>query len=503
MVAGMTPDAATDAAGPSTTLDDLFRRAGVRRHAALALADPPNRAQFTDGKPRRLTYAQADRVISAIAGRLRGLGLPTDAVVALQLPNTVEGILSLIGVLRAGMIPAPLPLHWHQRDAGAALRGIGARAITTCARVGETPQAEVAVQVAADLFSIRHVLAFGVKLPDGVAPLDDVFSAEPESGGAVARLADPAAHIAAVTFDVTANGIVPLARNHWQLITGGLAICHEARIGEDANLLSTIPPSSFAGLALSVLPWLMSGGTLTLHHAFDAAAFATQTRAQHFDAAVVPGPALPALAAGGVLDATTDVIALWRSAERMQRTAPCARRQAAIDVASFGEIGIVATRRSGDLPAPLAGGVIAVPQPGADAVLIETARGPAGTLLLRGPMVPATGFPFGAKPHPAMTPAGFIDSGEPCRFAADGNALLVTGPPPGIASVGFYRFPACELGRLAESLGADVTLMTVPQEMTGERLAAQTNQRGQAVRKLRELGANPLIVEAFCRRPAA
>ena len=26
----------------------------------LALADPPNRSSFTDGAPRRLTYAQAD-----------------------------------------------------------------------------------------------------------------------------------------------------------------------------------------------------------------------------------------------------------------------------------------------------------------------------------------------------------------------------------------------------------------------------------------------------------
>ena len=47
--------------------------------------------------------------------KLRGLGLQTDAVVAMQLPNTVESIVTFLGVLRAGMIAAPLPLLWRSR----------------------------------------------------------------------------------------------------------------------------------------------------------------------------------------------------------------------------------------------------------------------------------------------------------------------------------------------------------------------------------------------------
>ena len=98
------------------TLDDLFRRAAARRPDALALADPPNRESFTDGPPRRLTYAEADRMVSAIAARLRTLGLPTDAIVGIQLPNTVESVLTMLGVLRAGLIAAPLPLLWRRAD---------------------------------------------------------------------------------------------------------------------------------------------------------------------------------------------------------------------------------------------------------------------------------------------------------------------------------------------------------------------------------------------------
>ena len=122
--------------GTGATLDDLFRRAGVRRPDALALIDPPNGETITGGAPRRLTYAEADRAISALAAKLRGLSLQTDMVVALQLANTVESVIALLGVLRAGMIAAPLPLLWRKQEMVAALSRIGAKAIVTSSRAG-------------------------------------------------------------------------------------------------------------------------------------------------------------------------------------------------------------------------------------------------------------------------------------------------------------------------------------------------------------------------------
>ena len=107
---------ATAGIGGRATLDDLFRRAAERRPDAIALIDPPNRERFTDVPPRALTYAQADRVISAIAGRLRRIGLRSDAIVGLQLANTRRSVLTFLAVLRAGMIAMPLPLLWRRAD---------------------------------------------------------------------------------------------------------------------------------------------------------------------------------------------------------------------------------------------------------------------------------------------------------------------------------------------------------------------------------------------------
>ena len=89
----------------------------------------------------------------------------------------------------------------------------------------------------------------------------------------------PGAHLAVITWDVSADGLVPVARSHAELIAGGLAVLLEGRLEQDATILSTLALSSFAGLAVAMVPWLLVGGTLALHHPFDAAAFAAQASA--------------------------------------------------------------------------------------------------------------------------------------------------------------------------------------------------------------------------------
>ena len=152
--------------------------AGLRRGGldAIALADAPNRQRFTDGAPLRLSYAEADRMISAIAGRLRRMGLPTDAIVGIQMPNIVEHVLTILGVLRAGLIAAPLPLLWRRADAVTALARVGAKALIACRRVGGFEHCQLALHVAAEVFSIRYVCGFGGNLPDGVVAFDDLFT---------------------------------------------------------------------------------------------------------------------------------------------------------------------------------------------------------------------------------------------------------------------------------------------------------------------------------------
>ena len=164
--------------GGRATLDELLRRAAQRRPDDVALLDPPNRDSFTDGKPRRLTYAQADRVVSAIAGRLRRMGLHTDSIVGIQVANTVEAALTLLGVLRAGLIAMPLPLLWRRAECVAALGRVGANALIVSGRIGAVDYYDLAMHIAAEIFPVRYVCGFGRDAPDGLVPFDDLFTAE-------------------------------------------------------------------------------------------------------------------------------------------------------------------------------------------------------------------------------------------------------------------------------------------------------------------------------------
>jgi len=493
----------------TTTLDDLFRRAGVRHPDAPALADPPNRASFTDGAPRILSYAQADRAISAIAERLRGLGLQTDAVVAIQMPNTVESVIACLGVLRAGMIAAPLPLLWRRRDLVDALGRVSAKAIVTCARAGNAAPAEVAMHTAAALFPIRHICGFGQNLPDGIVPIDDVFALGGSDGSAMPARSDAAAHVAAVTFDVDARGLNPVARNHIEIISGGLAVFLESGITSDAHLLSTVPISSFAGMALTLVPWLLSGGTLHLHHGFDPTIFAAQRGATECNLLALPAPAVPALVDAGVLgNMPCTLAALWRGPERASTTKSLDRATAILDVSSFGETGFIAARRSEQgKPAPIPHGVISAPRGAIGAMtVVETACSNTGTLMLRGPMVPSAAFPPVEKGHATrISPdhSGYIDTGFACRLDKQSQTLAITVPPSGIVNVGGYRLRQSDVDACVEKAASAANVIPLPDRMLGYRLAGAAQDKDAVAAALDAQGVNALISGAFRRRGAA
>jgi hypothetical protein len=491
-------DGGTPAAqGGGAMLDDLFRRAVAARSDAPALIDPPDRANFTDDAPRRLTWAQADRVVSAIANLLRSLALPPGTIVALQLPNVVEGVLTLMGVLRAGLIAAPLPLLWRQAEACAALGRVSARVLVSCRRVGEVDHAELAMHVAAETFAIRFVCAFGNPIPDGIVPLDEVFDVElPAPPPALDRTDDPAGRTAVVTFDIAADGLIPVARSHRELIAAGEVVSAAAGLASGSALLGALMTASFAGLGSIIVPWLLCGGTLQMHQPFDPAALTGLP----WDAAILPGPLLARLAEAGLLGpAAKTVVAVWRAPERMRIGEASTGEARVVDVPVFGEVGLLALpRSSGGAPTELP---VHAPSAGVVSPGLELTRGSSGTLCVRGAMVPAhpcpPGSPRGVQFNLTIGPDGFVDTHFPCHVDRATGRLVLDGPASGIVSVGGYRFAVRDLQDTVAPLDPDGSVAPLPDALAGHRLAGIGGDRGAIAEKLAELGANPLVIGAF------
>ena len=493
----------TNAAPPAPTLDALFRRILARKPDALALLDPLNNPRVTGRPARRLTYAEADRAISALASHFIEAGLPNNAVIAVQLPNTVELMLTVLGAHRAGLVVALLPQLWRQAELTVALNRTGARAIVTSSKIDGVGHADLAMNAAAEAFSIRHVCGFGTDLPEGMAPLDLALENPTCTTRAIAQDGRKAAII---SFDVTADGFRPIPRTHLHLIAGGLAMSLESDLPQGATLMSAMAPTSFAGLTASMAVWLLTGGTLSLHHPFDGETLEIQINEHACDTLI--GPAQLALRLNEIgfasrLPTLRNVIGLWRAPEQVASSPTWNAEQATLtDVYLFGEAGLFGSRRAADgAPARVMPGPRGAPR-GASGSSIsgEIFLTPAGTLALRGPMVTPAAY---APPAPsddslvAQPPRDFVDTGYSARLDRSTGAICITAPPSGIMAVGGYRFLSGDLQEWAKRLGAGALLTALPDRLSGHRLAGRAQNNARAREALSELGLNPLMVEAF------
>jgi hypothetical protein len=296
-------------------------------------------------------------------------------------------------------------------------------------------------------------------------------------------------------------------RTHLSLIAGGLALSLEADVQQGVTMMSAFAPSSFAGLASSVIVWLLSGGTLVLHHPFDGDLFEQQMAEHACDTLVIPAPLALRL---GELDLPArlpdlrNVIGLWRAPEQVASSASWTSQPVSLtDVYLFGEAGLFALRRTGadGAPAAVRPGPYGTPRklPGSS-IAGEILLTPKGTLGLRGPMVAAAAYappPQSANSLVAQPPPDYVDTEYAARLDRATGAISITSPPVGVLTVGGYRFLAADLQEWGRRLGHGALLTALPDRLSGHRLAGRARDNARAREALLELGLNPLMVEAF------
>lgn len=495
----------TSSCGDIPALDAILKAHAARSPNATALIDPPDIESVTGEVPRRFTYRQADRAVDAIAARLREIGLAPGTIVGVQMPNSAASILTLLAIMRAGMIAAPLPLLWRRTDCVAALSEVGARAIVTCGRVAEFNHAALALEVAAELFPIRAVCGFGCAATDGIVPLDDLLFSTDEHPDTILFQDSAYASYALVTFDSTESRIVPVARDAAQLLTAGRLIRQRAQLGPHAIILSTLPPTSFAGLAVALVPWLLSGGTLVLHHPFDPATLRQQIEQDRCDALVVPDAMLAGLCEWSLIapERVRSVIAVWRAPERLAGAAQWTKPDVTlVDVAAFGETALLAARRcpSGrTLPWPK--GALSIAPGGPDCANVVLT--PDGTLGMSGALAAPAFDPYGSEIVTATSGKdGYVDTGYCCRMNPGDESLIVTAPPAGLIAVGGYRFAIRDLQLKVRSIDSNSVLAALPHALSGHRLAGHAADPAATRDMLQTMGMNPLLPAAFRDRVA-
>lgn len=482
------------------TVDEIFRRTVRSEPERLAVADAPNRRAITHGDPRKLTYVALDAAIDRLAGHFRTLGLAPGDIVAAQLPNTVEQIVVILACARCGLIVSPLPLMWREYELAAALPTIAPTALVTATDIAGRDHADTMRYAAMETLSVRFVLAFGDDPPDGVAPLDWVFDD--------ALPCDPVS----LPDGVTANDVItvcwaggnhpgacPVPRSHNQWIAAGLMNLLEAHVAQGAVLLNPYPLTGLVPISVFFMGWILSGGTLHLHHPFDFDVFVDQMRASGPDYTGLPPTVIDALKTEGVFSASArhpkTVGCLWPS----PYLGDTAHLRAAdlpmpvVDIRAFGEMAYVSRKRKpGERPAMIAHGECRVPASSVSGpVLMHTrVRGGAtpnsasqsllaGDLMIKSAMMFDAYFPSALpgsdEPTLERDAHGFVNTGLRCRFIGSSKPSLdCVSKASGVIYHGGMSISAAELDRLYrehDSL-ADAAVFSFDDPILGERIMA-------------------------------
>lgn len=383
------------------TLDALFRKTAQNHPDRIALADAPNRERWTSGEPRTLTYAEADVEISRLAGLFKALGLTPDNVVGIQLPNTTDAVLIFLATLRAGLIAAPVPLVWRGREIAEALSTCGAKAVITIDRLESGTYATWMREAAVDIFGLRYVFGIGKDLPDGLLDLNAVMKevGDEVPPAEVTRVKNAADHLATLTWAMGPSGAlmpVPRSHNHW--ISAGLMPMLEGRIQDGAKILLPYSLSGLAGIGCGLVPWLLCGGSLHLHHPEDIQQIANHARVTEADIVVVPGQLTPLI--DKLLktnESARTIAAVWHAGADNSLQPPHTNQ--IVDITLIDEIALVARLRGETGPVrALPSGAIGAPSGIADVPVllelkVESEGSSAAPLHARGPMVPERAWP--------------------------------------------------------------------------------------------------------------
>ena len=328
---------------------------------------------------------------------------------------------------------------WRAHEIRLACAEIAPKALIGVSHFAGESYAERLCAIAAEQLSVRFVLGFGPELPDGVASLDVVLAVG-KGGASRPRGADIGRGPALITFTARSGvPLLPVIRSEQELLAQGAMTVLALALDRKEVILNPYPLTGTAGLALGLMPWLVSGSSLVQHHPFDYAAFVEQLLASGATVTALPSPVLAELAKDGVLLRPACRLrrlgTVWPSPDIAEPPPPIdGAAPLLFDLYPLGDLaGVVLRREARNQPQPIPLGPIRIDEDGGDAIFVET-RLAAGRdadgfaeLLIRGPVVPQSPGPLAADADgfvaTGLRAAPAVPNGKDLRFKRDPELL--------------------------------------------------------------------------------
>ena len=472
---------------PATAnLSDLVRAAAGRS---------PDKPAFLF-RDRSLTWAEVDRHVDAVAAGLRALGAAPGDRVAVQLGNTPDFPIVYFGALRAGMVAVPVNTSYTRDELAFCLQDSGATVVVT-SRSG----AETAVQLAAELPTLQHVVVADVEqAPAGAVALDALGS---ESGPVESSGAGD--DLAVLIYTSGTSGRPKGAMLTHRALLANLEQCAQidppATSPEDVVLL-VLPLFHIYGLNSALGAVTREGATGVLIERFDPVETLAEIRRHHVTN-VVGAP--PMYVAWSMLPDIGDAFSSVRLAVSGAAPLPSEVLHRVLDVTGhhiFEGYGltetapVVSTTLMSEVAKPNS---IGRPIPGVEVRLVDEQGGPVeegdpGEIYVRGENVFAGYWPDGSG---GADEDGWFATGDVAYLDHDGDLFLVDRRKELILVSGFNVYPReVEDVLHTHSDVAEAAVLGVPHPYTGEAVKALVVLRAGA-----RLSAEDVI--AHCARSLA
>jgi len=324
------------------SLDTLISGAARLRPQALALADR------TAAVPFDLLAGQA----TALARLMMDCGLRPGDRILLTGGADASLVIAIIAALRGGFEPALAPLDLDASDLSAYARAINAAALAGPSDYGAPIAPETYLAAAASAPSIRFVATLGPQEIDGTVDFSTPAVLRYAAGRSDMSLDRREAFNAPriITFDRGRK--VPVVHNQATLMAAGLDFIALASVGRETPILSTLPPTSFAGLVTGPLAALLSGTTLYLEGPFEVESFLKRFDAIDHAHLILPRAVAADFAQAGLFRNLSSAVLLSRhsATATYQPAMPVPADCPLIDLYAIDEMAAVAEKRRGGMP---------------------------------------------------------------------------------------------------------------------------------------------------------
>lgn len=261
------------------TLPAFFAETAARVPDRVAMVDPPNRADFFDGAPRRLTHRAMQAEIEGYARALAAHGVKPGSVVAVQLPNIAETLTLYLAVAALGAVVSPVPMAYRAGELKAM-----AEIVDFDAYVGVTRfkgRAHLAERLPA-LAAGTRVFALGEGRPDGAGAL-----APADGPGLAGPVGSPDDLFAIVWTSGTEGRPKAVPKTHNNMMASSLGAWRLLNLPDGANVLAPFPLVNAAALGGLMMCWMRTAGAMLLHQPFDLDTFLAQLASGEVDYTMV------------------------------------------------------------------------------------------------------------------------------------------------------------------------------------------------------------------------